>query len=416
MNISLRSEIKQGLKQFVLVSLCSILTGLVVGVITAIFGRGLLWIGAFRSAHFYILIPFLALAGLAIVYAYQHWAGEASKGMGLVFDMGHGRADKIPLRLIPLVTATTWLTHLFGGSAGREGVAVQIGATVGHAMSRFVDFPNKSRLFLVMGMAAGFGGLFQTPFAAVLFALEVLIVGSLQIEALWAATLAGLISSQTSHALGLEKFTFPVTVDLSLDMFTTLKLAGLGICFGLAGHLFAWLLHWGKGRVAVLVPNPYKRIFVGGIALSLLLILLQQGRYSGLGTNLIEASLAGQSIFTYDWLLKIFLTVLTLSLGFQGGEVTPLFAIGASLGAILAVWFGLPVALVAALGYACVFGSATNTFLAPILIGGEVFGYANIPYFFVAMAFAYLVKPKTSIYSGQEKRTVPIIPSCFPKK
>ena len=126
------------------------------------------------------------------------------------------------------------------------------------------------------------------------------------------------------------------------------------------------------------------------------------GRYSGLGTNLIEASFSGESIYGYDWILKLILTVLTLSIGFQGGEVTPLFAIGASLGVVLAIYFGLPIELAAAMGYISVFASATNTFLAPIFIGGEVFGFENLPYFFVVVSFAYLLNRRNSIYSLQK--------------
>ena len=138
--------------------------------------------------------------------------------------------------------------------------------------------------------------------------------------------------------------------------------------------------------------------------LSLLFLVLYQGRYSGLGTNLISASFSDEKIYVYDWLLKLFLTVITLAAGFQGGEVTPLFAIGSSLGVVLAGIFHLPLEFVAALGYISVFGSATNTFLAPILIGGEVFGYQNLPAYFIAVTFAYVVNRKQSIYSLQKIR------------
>lgn len=157
-----------------------------------------------------------------------------------------------------------------------------------------------------------------------------------------------------------------------------------------------------KKKVASLLPNPYYRVLLGGVVLTCLLLILCKGRYTGLGTNLIALSVDGGTIYPLDWLFKLLLTVFTLSLGFQGGEVTPLFAIGASLGAVLAPILGLPISLVAGLGYLSVFGSSTNTLLAPIFIGIEVFGPANAIPYAIVMAFAYLINHKTSIY-GQQK-------------
>ena len=324
--------------------------------------------------------------------------------MTLIFEVGHGVENHIPKRLIPLVIVTTWLTHLFGGSAGREGVAVQLGATVSHWFCKKFSIPNTSKVFLVTGMAAGFAGLFQTPLAAVLFAMEVLVVGNLQLTALYPAMIASLVAAWTSHALGLEKFMQPISAHLGLSPILVIKLVLLGVLFGLCGNVFAYALLWSKKKAATIFPNPYKRIVVMGIVLSIVFLLLDKGRYSGLGTNLITASFAGQSIYLYDWFFKLLLTVLTLSAGFQGGEVTPLFAIGASLGVLLAGLFGLPVSLVAALGYAAVFGSATSTFLGPILIGCEVFGFSNFPYFFIVCVVAFSLHRQYSIYGAQKIR------------
>ena len=190
----------------------------------------------------------------------------------------------------------------------------------------------------------------------------------------------------------------------TLDPRTLALLAVLGVCFGVVGGLFAWCLKWGKKIAAARIEHPVKRIAIMGAALSVVFLLLWQGRYSGLGTNLISASFAkgAAGIRPWDWALKFALTVLTLSAGFQGGEVTPLFSIGASLGVVLGGLLGLPVPLVAALGYAAVFGSATNTLLAPTFIGAEVFGFAYLPHFFVVCAVAYLFNMDKSIYALQE--------------
>lgn len=383
----------------------SLLIGFLIGCVDTVFGRVLLMLSDFRTSHFNYVIPFLGLIGMVIVFLYQKADARASKGMGLLFAVSQEAEKEIPLVMLPLVTVTTWLTHLFGGSAGREGVAVQLGATISHAFSKFFSFENSSRLFLVTGMAAGFAGLFQTPLAAVFFGLEILVLGKLQLPALLPMTIASFVASATSQVLGLEKFAHFVNVSLTFNALLFCKLALLGLIFGLVGNAFAALLAYAKQKAKEVMDNPYYRILFGGIVLSLLFLMLYHGRYSGLGTNLIDASFSGKDIYFYDWLLKLVLTVATLAIGFQGGEVTPLFAIGASLGVVLANVFGLPVEFVAAAGYISVFGSATNTLLAPIFIGGEVFGFANLPYFALIMIFAYSLNRKHSIYTGQEVLT-----------
>ena len=382
--------------------IAGIIIGLIVGIIDTIFGRGLLLIGYIRKEYLYYFVPFLALAGLLIVFIYQKFAGKTGKGMGLIFEVGHGTEKEIPLRLIPIVTVATWITHLFGGSAGREGVAVQLGATFSHRFNKYFNFPDKSKVFLVTGMAAGFGGLFQTPIAALFFGLEVLALGNLQLYALLPAVVAAFTASWTSSFLGLEKFTHIVNTNLSITPMTFVKFAILGIIFGIAGNLFVYLQSFLKKFASEKIKNPYYRIFIIGIFLSMILLLLHKGRYTGLGTNLIENSFSGKPIFGYDWILKLLLTTLTLAAGFQGGEVTPLFSIGASLGVVIAIFFGLPIEFVAAAGYISVFGSATNTLLAPIFIGGEVFGFNNLPFFVIIVIFAYLVNRKISTYGLQK--------------
>ena len=388
--------------EIVLKCFCGIFIGAIVAVCEVVFGKGLEWILNFREHMGCVMLLGLPFAGLAIVFLFDHWGRISRKGMGLVFEVDQGKSDWIPLRMAPFMVVSTWITHFFGGSAGREGVAMQIGATVSHYFGKYFRFKNSGVIFMVAGMAAGFAGLFQTPLAAVFFGLEILVLGKLQLPALLPMTIASFVASATSHALGLEKFAHFVNVSLTFNAWLFCKLALLGLIFGLVGNAFAALLAYAKQKAKEVMDNPYYRILFGGIVLSLLFLMLYHGRYSGLGTNLIDASFSGKNIYFYDWLLKLVLTVATLAIGFQGGEVTPLFAIGASLGVVLANVFGLPVEFVAAAGYISVFGSATNTLLAPIFIGGEVFGFANLPYFALVMIFAYSLNRNHSIYTGQE--------------
>lgn len=375
--------------------------GLVVGAVCAVFGRVLLAVSGIRASWPWFTVPFLALAGLASVWAYRRWGRGAEKGMGLVFAAAHGDAESVPLRLVPLVMISTWLTHLTGGSAGREGVAVQIGAALAHWLGRRLPLRDAAPVFATVGMAAGFAGLFRTPLAATVFAVEVLAAGRLRYRALCPALVASLVASETSGALGLAKFAVAVDPLPALGAADVLRLLALGICFGVVGGGFAWCLARAKELAARVLPNPLVRVAALGAALSVALLLLWGGRYCGLGTNLIEAGTSGGQVLPWDWALKFALTVATLAAGYQGGEVTPLFSIGASLGAVLAAPLGFAPALAAALGYAAVFGGATNTFLAPVLIGGEVFGWGNVPAFFVVCAAAYLFNMNKTIYSGQ---------------
>lgn len=382
----------------------AVVVGILVGVLDTVFGRGLLLISDFRSQYYLFLTPFLPLAGLLIVWLYRRFSPLSLKGMTLVFETGQRKRDSIPLPLIPLVVIATWITHLFGGSAGREGVAVQIGATLSHGIGRMLRVRENKRIMLIVGMAAGFGGLFQTPLTAVFFAMEVIFAGYLEYAALLPALIASYVSAVTSHLLGLEKFTVHLadTLELSNPMVIVWMLV-LGLAFGLAGRLFSFALAKAKKLMGDKIKNPYVRIGAVSVILAICLIFIHWGRYSGLGTNLINASFGSGPVYPYDWILKLLFTVVTLSIGFQGGEVTPLFSIGASLGMVLGGLFGLPPMVCAALGYAAVFGSATNTLIAPIMIGLEVFGAENAIPFVIVCIIAYLVNGNKSIYGAQQR-------------
>lgn len=389
----------QLLKYFIM----AVIVGIIVGAIDALFGRVLIVISDFRTLHYQYLLPFLPVAGLVITAMYYAFSKLSLKGMKLVFEVGQQKTDSIPLLLIPLVMIGTWLTHLFGGSAGREGVAVQIGATLSHAIGRKFNFPENARLMLVIGMAAGFGGLFQTPLSAAFFAIEVIVIGRMDYEALLPALVSAYTAAFTSHSLGLEKFSVRIKDTITLSgTKTIISVICLGIIFGLVGRLFSFSLSKLKVFMGEKIMNQFVRIAAMAIPLAALLFVIHGSRYSGLGTNLISAGFAREMIYSYDWILKLLFTIFTLAIGFQGGEVTPLFSIGTSLGVILGGIFGLPSMLCAALGYAAVFGSATNTLLAPIMIGLEVFGGADMVLFVVVCVIAYGVNGDLSIYA-QEK-------------
>ena len=382
--------------------LLAVVVGIIVGAIDALFGRVLLFITDFRTEHYKILLPFLPIAGLLITYMYNKCSKESLKGMSLVLETTQEKREGIPKALIPLVMIGTWITHLFGGSAGREGVAVQIGATLSHNISKKLNLPNNGKVMAIVGMSAGFGGLFQTPLAALFFAIEVITVGVLEYEALLPAYVGAYVASTTSHLLGLEKFFVNINDTIPIDEKAVVKIIILGIAFGLAGKAFSYSLSKLKVFMGNKFKNPYVRIGVVSIPLAVLLFIVLGGRYCGLGTNIINNCFNDGTVYSYDFILKIAFTVITLSIGFQGGEVTPLFAIGASLGYVLGGVMGLNPVVTASLGYAAVFGSATNTLIAPMLIGLEVFGSQNMTMFVVVCIIAYVLNGNKSIYSAQE--------------
>ena len=417
-----KAQIKEKLARWFsqpILVVAALLLGAIVGVLTAFFGQVLDRVGAIRDANPLYWIPALALGGIAIVFTYKKIGKGSERGMGIIFDVAHGKEREIPLRLIPLIMATTWVTHLFGGSSGREGVAMQIGATLGHNISSKIHVENAPRILLVAGMAAGFAGLFQTPLAAIAISLEILLAGHLEMAALLPAAVAAFTACKVSQMFGESSGItmndiFPNDItriiwnDSGLDIYFILRLAVLGVIFGIVGGGFAKILHLSKKFFAEKFPNPVKRVAIMGIALSALLLLCWQGRYSGLGTNLTDMIFSGSaqdtanSIYAWDWLLKMLFTIVTLSVGFQGGEVTPLFTIGATLGTAVATIAGVPLPLAAALGYAAVFGAATNTLFAPILVGAEIFGFDLLPAFFIVCTVAYVCNGGQCIY-GQKK-------------
>lgn len=393
---------KKQLQNQIVFIVSSIIIGIIVGGLDTFFGKVLIWLSTIRIEYFFTLVPFLSIAGMMFTYFFIKYGKDSPKGMSLVFETGHEKREDIPLRLIPFVMVGTWITHLFGASAGREGVAVQLGATVSNWFGRLIKQDTLRSQFIIIGIAAGFAGLFETPIAASFFALEVLVVGKLRYDVLFPTFIGAFVASTTSQNLGLEKFQFLLSEPIQLTEILFIKLVIIGLLFGLTGRLFVELLEQVKYYVSKILTHPIARIGIGGVLISVLVIVLGQGRYSGLGTNLIDMSLTGETIYIYDWLLKVLLTVLTLSVGFLGGEVTPLFSIGATLGVVLGSVFGLPIEFTAALGYASVFGSATNTLLAPIFIGGEVFGFSYLPYFVIVCVTSFVCSKGKSIYPLQK--------------
>jgi H+/Cl- antiporter ClcA len=383
--------------------IASLPLGAAIGIICALFGTVLIRVTDFRSNHNLLLLPLLGVAGVLIAWCYSRFGKDSAKGISLFFEVYQNTRTDIPLRLVPMVMTSTWLTHLFGGSAGREGAAVQMGGTIGHYVGSKIKIPKGNKILMIAGMAAGFGGLFRTPIAAVFFSLELFCCGSIEYSALLPSLISAYVASFVSGLLGIEKFTHFLSCEIGLDFPVAMKLIALGVIFSLIGMLFSILLKKLKIVLPGIMKNTLVRTLVCGTIIGFLSIICFQGRYSGLGTNLISAGFCGD-IMPWDFALKLLFTVFTLAAGYIGGEFTPLFSIGTSAGFILAAVFGLPVELCAALGFVGVFASATNTFFGPVFIGAEIFGPEYIPMFAIVCALAYICNGNISIYPLQKQR------------
>lgn len=372
----------------------------------------------FRFEHPWLLY-FLPLAGLAIHFAYKLYGKNAERGNNLIIDEIHQPGGGIPKRMGPLVLLGTVVTHLFGGSAGREGTAVQIGGSIAQAFGKWFRLNEKeTAVLLTAGVAAGFGAVFGTPLTGAIFALEVLTIGRIQYQAVFPCLIASLIGDLTVSAWHVHHITYRIdTIDIpnsfeayfSLNPLLLMKVVLASIAFGLASLLFAQMAHRTKQFFISSFSKTWVIPVIGGLSIILLTLILGKPDYLSLG---VDAEYAGAvtipSAFqtggadTWSWLWKTVYTSITLSSGFKGGEVTPLFYIGATLGNTLSTLLDAPVSLFAALGFIAVFAGATNTPLACTIMGVELFGGEHLLYFAIACYTAYFFSGHTGIYSAQQ--------------
>lgn len=363
------------------------------------------------------LIYFLPFAGLLITFLYKSYGKNSDAGNNLIMDEIHKPGGGIPARMTPLVLFATVITHLFGGSAGREGTAVQMGGSISSLFSKWYKLKHRDkRILLMCGMAAGFGAVFGTPIAGAIFAMEVLAIGRIKYDALIPCFIASVLADITCSAYGIHHTHYNIAFvkdtrqwlpNFSFDLLLLVKVIVAGVAFGLVGYLFAEISHFIKDKSAKYIHNKWLTPVVGGIAVIAISYALGTFDYLGLGvTNppggvSILSSFAPGGANTWSWLWKLLLTAITLGTGFKGGEVTPLFFIGATLGNILASISGSPVDLFAGLGFIAVFAGATNTPIACTLMGVELFGSNNIVYYAVACFTAYYFSGHSGIYGSQ---------------
>jgi H+/Cl- antiporter ClcA len=380
------------------------IVGAASGLASAVFLVVLAWATEGQTDHPWLLY-FLPLAGVAIAWAYTDIGQSAAGGNNLLIDQLHAtdEVNRVPLRMLPLVLVATILTHLCGGSAGREGTAVQMGGAIGGWLSRVLHLSMPQlRTMLMCGVSGGFAGVFGTPLAGTVFAMEMLALGGMRYGALIPCLVAAVMSDLVVRQLDVHHSVYVLQAGIpAISLSTVLLVVVAGVAFGIASLGFAELTATIERLSKQAIRHPLWRTFAGGVVVIVITLMLGTRAYNGLSLPLLADSFVGAPIPTFAFAFKLLLTAVTLGFGFKGGEVTPLFVIGATLGVTLASPLGLPADFLAALGFVAVFAAAANTPIACVVMATEIFGGSGILYFGIAIFVAYTISGNHGIYHSQ---------------
>lgn len=381
-------------------TIISAFAGILIGSASALLLTSLDWATQTRESNLWI-ISLLPVAGFVIGALYLYWGEDVVKGNNYLLEEVHSPKNIIPFKMAPLIYIGTVITHLFGGSAGREGTAVQMGGAIADQFSRWLKFkPRDHRIMVMIGISGGFASVFGTPLAGAVFALEVITSGRMRYEPIFPCFATAVFSNMTCHLWGAGHTHYEMGIIPQVEITGILVAAIAGLLFGIAAMIFSRMIPFWSGYAKRLIKYPPLRPFFGGAVISLSVILLGTTKYIGLGIPAIVESFTVQQQW-YDFMLKILLTTFTIGVGFKGGEVTPLFFVGATLGSALSTILPLPTGLMAGIGFVAVFAGATNTPIACTLMGIELFGAESGVYIAIACVISYLFSGHSGIYGTQ---------------
>ena len=381
--------------------LYSCFAGVAVGLVAVAFHLGIDLATELRGEHPRI-IWLLPLAGPAIVLLYRACGMEKDRGTNLVL-VAVRDAERLKLRTAPLIFLSTILTHLAGGSAGREGAALQLGGSLSAYLGKKLRLDEKDERIIVMcGMAAAFSALFGTPLTAALFAMEVVTVGRMYYAALVPCLLSSYSAALTAHAFGIHAIHgYPVHDALELAPLPILQVSAMGVLCAVLSIFFCSVIHAAPKLYAKYLPDPLIRGAAGGALVLGLTLLVGEQTYNGAGDGIIRHLLAGDTI-PEAFLLKVLFTALTLGAGFRGGEIVPVLFTGCAFGTWAGPLLGLPHGFSGALGMAAVFCGATNCPLSSTLLAFELFGGQGLPLYALACGISFMLSGYYGLYSEQK--------------
>ncbi len=377
----------------------SVIAGGTVGLVSTFFAYCLERVTDCREQNPWLLF-LLPLGGLAIVFLYGFFHNNKDRGTNMVLSTIHAETE-LPFKMAPLIFVSTLVTHLLGGSAGREGAALQLGGSIGNQLGRWFRVDDMDKRIVVMcGMSAAFSAVFGTPIAASIFAMEVVSVGVMYYAALVPCVFSSLIAWKVAGIFGLGKSGFQIAGHVAFHFVPSIKVIGLALCCAGLAVLFCVVLHGLGDLLYGKFKNPYVRIVVASLAIIGLTCLLRTSDYMGTGMPVIVRAIQGDAR-PEAFLLKMLFTALALEAGFKGGEIVPSFFIGATFGCVFGHVLGISPSMCAAVGMVSVFCGVTNCPITSMLIAFELFGYREVPYFLIAISVSYLMSGYYGLYHDQ---------------
>jgi len=375
-------------------------SGLLVGLIATLFSYTLSGVTNFRISHPEIIYG-LPFAGIVIAAMYHLTGMKNPRGTNLVISSVRSD-DDIPVLMAPVIFIATALTHLFGGSAGREGAALQLGGSIGQNLGRLLKLNDKDVQIMTMcSMSAAFSALFGTPLTATIFSMEVISVGIMHYAALVPCALSSIVACETAKYLGIGAEAFVIQVIPAMSVSVFIQVILLSALCAYMSIFFCFMMHQGSQLFARYFKNPYLRVFVGGLIIIILTMIFGTD-YNGAGMNIIEAAIHESTVKPEAFIIKLLMTAITLGAGYKGGEIVPSFFVGASFGCLIGPMLGLPASFSSALGLMILFCGVTNCPMTSLFLAFELFGFQALPLFLIADGIGYMLSGYYGLYSEQK--------------